>query len=144
MTIHKTTSSEGSNTLKEDVEAGKVENIDEDTSSESTGYDEGVVRVTTATAEDPANHETILGMTKTLSKSHTTRTQKDLDAVLNTPFEVKWEGKEDMEYPMNWSLMNKGIILFLVSMQTLVVYVFSPFTNKTVEISVSLGVDVLT
>ncbi|KAI5795283.1 MFS multidrug transporter [Geopyxis carbonaria] len=135
MNLDKSTSSDGSSSFKEkDIEAGRAEDIDGDTSSVSTGYDEGVVRVTTATNEDPANQETIMRATKTLSKSHTTRTQKDLEAVLNTPFEVKWEGKEDMEYPMNWSLMNKGLILFLVSMQTLVVYVFaSPFTSRTVE-----------
>ncbi|KAF8537533.1 major facilitator superfamily domain-containing protein [Trichophaea hybrida] len=91
-------------------------------------YDEAIVRVTSTEVDDPEKNEreryNVLSVTKTLSKTRTTRTTADLEAVLGTPFEVRWD-EGDPEYPMNWSLAKRGWILMVVSMQTLVVIFYS-------------------
>jgi hypothetical protein len=114
---------------EKDIEAGysvdgRVSSSSNDSSSMSSDshsdYDEGIRRITTL--DDPGNDGG--GVIKTIS-TKTSRTSKDLEAILNTQFEVKWDGPKDPDNPMNWPLTKKGIILALVSMQTLMVYVYS-------------------
>lgn len=95
---------------------------------EDIGYDEAIVRVTSSEPDDPEKkryevyeHSTSMRPTRTVSN---TRSTKDLEAVLGTQFEVRWT-ENDPECPLNFSWTKKGLILFLVSMQTLVVYVVS-------------------
>jgi len=49
------------------------------------------------------------------------RTIEDLENVLDTDYEVKWDGSQDPKNPVNWSLPRKIGILFLISMQYLMV-----------------------
>lgn len=49
------------------------------------------------------------------------RTIEDLENVLDTDYEVKWDGPQDPKNPVNWSLPRKIGILFLISMQYLMV-----------------------
>jgi len=49
------------------------------------------------------------------------RTIEDLENVLDTDYEVKWDGSRDPKNPVNWSLPRKIGILFLISMQYLMV-----------------------
>ncbi|CUS10402.1 unnamed protein product [Tuber aestivum] len=49
------------------------------------------------------------------------RTIEDLENVLDTDYEVKWDGPQDPKNPLNWSLPRKTGILFLISMQYLMV-----------------------
>ena len=48
------------------------------------------------------------------------RTTADFESVQGTPWEVRWADR-DPENPHNWSLARRGWILWVVSMQTLVV-----------------------
>lgn len=113
---------------EKDIEAGLNGGIAPTSSSTSLAseYDEGIMRVTSL--QDPEKNADIvggaLGATKTLSKTITRRTQKDLEAVLNTQFEVKWESG-DPTYPQNWPFLHKAAILCLVSLQTLAVVLYS-------------------
>jgi len=112
---------------EKDLEAGtSLEDIlskrDHNGGSGDSCYDEAIVRVTTTEVDEPEKCEreryNVLSVTKPISK---TRTTADLEAVLGTPFEVRWEDG-DPEYPMNWGLAKRGWILALLGMQTLVVY----------------------
>ncbi|KAG0635686.1 major facilitator superfamily domain-containing protein [Tuber brumale] len=53
------------------------------------------------------------------------RTIEDLENVLDTDYEVKWDGLQDPKNPVNWSLPRKIGILFLISMQYLMVVFYS-------------------
>ncbi|RPA98856.1 MFS general substrate transporter [Choiromyces venosus 120613-1] len=53
------------------------------------------------------------------------RTLEDLENVLDTDYEVKWDGPQDPKNPVNWSLPRKIGILFLISMQYLMVVFYS-------------------
>ncbi|PWW80643.1 MFS general substrate transporter [Tuber magnatum] len=53
------------------------------------------------------------------------RTIGDLENVLDTHYEVKWDGLQDQKNPVNWSLPRKIVILFLISMQYLMVVFYS-------------------
>ncbi|KAG0132912.1 major facilitator superfamily domain-containing protein [Tuber indicum] len=53
------------------------------------------------------------------------RTIEDLEKVLDTDYEVKWDGADDPKNPVNWSLPRKIGILFLISMQYLMVVFYS-------------------
>ncbi|KAL7270200.1 hypothetical protein RUND412_007107 [Rhizina undulata] len=93
----------------------------------SSNYIEGIVRVTSL--EDPEKSgvigDSVSGMrTVTRSSRASTRTTKDLEAVLNTEFEVKWK-PNDPDNPRDWSLLKRGLILNLVSFQTLMVVFYS-------------------
>lgn len=48
------------------------------------------------------------------------RTTADFESVQGTPWEVRWADR-DPESPLNWSLARRGWILWVISMQTLVV-----------------------
>lgn len=127
-------SASSSSFSEKDLEAGKIERRAPSVSSSSSStdisidgdsdYNEAVVRVTTA--DDPAKNDNLLHALRTLTKTGTrktqltTRTKDDIDATLGTEFEVKWE-ENDPEFPMNWSLAKKAWIMFVVSMQTVVV-----------------------
>lgn len=120
-----TTSASTSSYNEKDLEAGRrapsVSSESTDTSDDDSDYNEAIIRVTTA--DDPSRNDNLLHALRTLTKSatrKTTRTQDDIDATLGTEFEVRWE-KDDPEYPMNWSLVKKGWIMFMVSLQTLIV-----------------------
>lgn len=55
---------------------------------------------------------------------------RDFEEILNTEFEVKWDGPDDPLNALNWSKLRKYLILVLVSLQAWMVYVFttkSPF-----------------
>lgn len=90
-------------------------------------FDDAIVRITSAEPDEPEkkkyeeyeHHASALNITRTVS---TTRTTKDLEAVIGTPFEVRWQ-ENDPESPLNWKWQRKGWILALVSMQTLIVCV---------------------
>ena len=104
------------------VESGRERVVHQDIISshhDSSGYDRAIVRVTEL--DDPEKQEAEkhlgLGVLRTVS---TTRTTKDLEVVIGTPFEVKWS-EGDPENPLNWTLAKRGYILVVVSMQTLVV-----------------------
>ncbi|TGZ78336.1 MFS general substrate transporter [Ascodesmis nigricans] len=124
-----TTSASTSSYNEKDLEAGRrapsVSSESTDTSDDDSDYNEAIIRVTTA--DDPSRNDNLLHALRTLTKSatrKTTRTQDDIDATLGTEFEVRWE-KDDPEYPMNWSLVKKGWIMFMVSLQTLIVVFYS-------------------
>lgn len=51
---------------------------------------------------------------------------RDLEEILNTEFEVKWDGPNDPLNALNWSKLRKYLILVLVSLQAWMVYVYSP------------------
>ena len=114
------------NTSHSDLEAASSNSS---ATRSSSDYAEGIRRITTTDETHPEHHKNILhklhSTTRTISRQQTTRTQKDLDAVLNTPFEVRFGGTDDMENPFNWTLLKRGYLLFLVSMQTLVVIFYS-------------------
>jgi len=55
---------------------------------------------------------------------------KDLEAGLNIEFEVKWDGPDDPNNPLNWSLIKKAFILTSVSIQTLMVYALPLYYNN--------------
>jgi hypothetical protein len=88
---------------------------------DSSSYDEAIVRTTSTELDDPEKQEALthlaLGASRAVSA---TRTTKDLEAVIGTPFEVKWTDA-DPDNPLNWTLAKRGYILTVVSMQTLLV-----------------------
>ena len=47
---------------------------------------------------------------------------KDLEAVQDTGFEVKWDGPVDTKNPLNWSFWRKAVILLVIALQSLTVY----------------------
>jgi hypothetical protein len=110
---------------EKDLEVGVSTDVQEvqlqaPTNDGPLGYDAAVVRVTSL--DDQKRSDTTLHLTRTISRKTTTRTTKDLEAVLNTPWEVKWNGPDDNENPLNWSFTKRGYTLMLVSIQTLIVY----------------------
>lgn len=112
---------------EKDIEAGRqrrAHSPSPTSRSESllSDYDEAVVRVTTQ--DDPTRNDNVLGrlrsgLSRTTTK-RTTRTQEEVEAILGTEYEVRWE-KDDPENPQNWTLAKKGWIMALVSLQTLIV-----------------------
>jgi len=54
----------------------------------------------------------------------------DLEAGLDIEFEIKWDGPDDPNNPLNWSLLKKAFILTSVSVQTLMVYALPPYYIK--------------
>jgi len=112
---------------EKDVESCRLEVAHQDiapnrhTRNESSSYDEAIVRATSTELNDPEKQEASahlgLGASRAVSA---VRTTKDLEAVIGTPFEVKWTDA-DPDNPLNWTLVKRGYILTVVSMQTLLV-----------------------
>ncbi|KAL7273421.1 hypothetical protein RUND412_003723 [Rhizina undulata] len=122
-------SSETHKNSEKDIEAnGGIPGTRGSSSSDlSSDYIEGIVRVTSLEDFEKSGviGDSVSGMrTVTRSSRASTRTTKDLEAVLNTEFEVKWK-PNDPDNPRNWSLLKKGLILSLVSFQTLMVVFYS-------------------
>ncbi|KAI5818282.1 major facilitator superfamily domain-containing protein [Pyronema omphalodes] len=116
--------SEKSEKTVDDLENGPTlqdiaSNRREQNSTALDGYDEAIVRVTSTEVDDPEKNER-----NNIQKTITNRTTSDLELVLGTEHEVRWR-ENDPDYPMNWSLAKRGWILWLVSMQTLVVIFYS-------------------
>lgn len=113
-----------SSEIEKDIEAGisaggkgGCGNETNSISSVSTSdYDEGIRRISTVV--DPE-----VTRTTTRASRASGKTSKDLEAVLNTEFEVKWDGPDDPRNALNWPSSRKYAILALVSLQTWMVYV---------------------
>lgn len=113
-----------SSEIEKDIEAGiqskskeECENEINSISSASTSdYDEGIRRISTVV--DPE-----ITRTATRASRISGRTAKDLEAILNTEFEVRWDGPDDPRNALNWPSLQKYAILILVSLQTWMVYV---------------------
>lgn len=108
-----------------DIEAGdKASSESSDASSTpslpQSGYSQGIWLTTTLDNPGIDGRGTISNVTIKVSKA-----PKDLEAGLNIEFEVKWDGPDDPNNPLNWSLIKKAFILTSVSMQTLMVYALS-------------------
>lgn len=52
------------------------------------------------------------------------KSSKHLEEILNTEFEVKWDGPDDPLNSLNWSKLRKYFVLALVSLQAWMVYVY--------------------
>lgn len=114
--------------IEKDIEAGVRRETREDCKNETSSvssklssddYDEGIRRIATL-----VNPEVTRIATKASRVSgRSGKTSKDLAAVLDTEFEVKWNGPNDPQNALNWSSLRKYWILALVSLQTWMVYV---------------------
>lgn len=89
------------------------------TSMASIDYREGSRRISTIL--DPEIIRIATRASRTSGKS-----SKDLEEILNTEFEVKWDGPDDPLNALNWSKLRKYLILVLVSLQAWMVYVYLP------------------
>ncbi|KAI5841424.1 major facilitator superfamily domain-containing protein [Morchella snyderi] len=98
-----------------------IDSASSTTSSSSDDYAEGVTRI--ATLVDPDITRIATKASRASGKSG--RTAKDLESVLGTEFEVKWEGPNDPQNALNWATKTKALILGLVSLQTWMVVFYS-------------------
>jgi hypothetical protein len=85
--------------------------------SPTSDYYDGVRRLTTLYD----GQSDFLGVSG-LGSVRASRTSKYLEAVLDTEFEVKWDGPDDPKNPLNWSFWKKAAILLMVALQTLMAY----------------------
>lgn len=110
-----------------DVERG-IEHYGDDTSPRSRrprssassldiDYHEGSRRISTIL--DPEVIRIATGASRISGKS-----SRHLGEILNTEFEVKWDGPDDPLNALNWSKLRKYFVLALVSLQAWMVYVY--------------------
>jgi len=122
----------------EDIEAGQKSCSDSSDSSSMPSWPESVyskdIHRTSTLYDSGINDSGIIGNVITRA-SGASGAPGDLEAGLDIEFEVKWDGPDDPNNPLNWSLIKKAFILASVSVQTLMVYALPPTILRSPDIA---------
>lgn len=67
--------------------------------------------------------------------------REQVEEPVKDPNLIEWNGPDDPEYPMNWSVMKKGIITFTLGLMTFcATFASAVFSNAMVPIAMEYGV----
>ncbi|PWW76716.1 MFS general substrate transporter [Tuber magnatum] len=88
--------------------------------SPQSDYDQAIWRATTL---DNSRLDSSGWVKNAATKA--SKTPRALEAALNTEFEIKWDGPDDPNNPLNWPILKKIFILSSVALQTLMVVFYS-------------------